>query len=74
MEVLILYTYITCVHIQILLLKGIHRYENKDSWRKFNDTLIPNKESFYSDLELKNTFDFDYKHETKFGMVLKGKI
>ena len=34
----------------LLLRKGVYRYEYMDSWKKFNETLPPNKETFYSEL------------------------
>ena len=35
-----------------LLRKGIYPYEYMDSWEKFNETSLPDKESFYSNLNL----------------------
>ena len=34
----------------LLLRKGIYPYEYMDSWDKFNETSLPNKEDFYSKL------------------------
>ena len=33
-----------------------------DSWEKFNETSLPDKESFYSNLNMKNITDIDYRH------------
>ena len=36
----------------MLLRKGVYPYEYMDGWDKFNETSIPNKESFYSNLAM----------------------
>ena len=33
-----------------------------DSWEKFNETLLPSKEDFYSNLNMENIDDIDYRH------------
>ena len=33
-----------------------------DNWEKFNETLLPSKESFYSNLNMENIDDIDYRH------------
>ena len=33
-----------------------------DSWEKFNMTLLPSKEGFYSHLNIENIDDIDYRH------------
>ena len=33
----------------LLLRKGIYPYEYMDSWKKFNETELPPKKSFYND-------------------------
>ena len=33
-----------------------------DNWEKFDETSLPNKESFYSSLNMKNINDIDYRH------------
>ena len=38
----------------MLLRKGVYPYEYIDEWDKFNEKIIPSKESFYSDLTLEN--------------------
>ena len=36
----------------MLLRKGVYPYEYIDEWDKFNEKIIPVKESFYSNLTL----------------------
>ena len=33
-----------------------------DSWKKFNETSLPSKEDFYSNLNMENIDDIDYRH------------
>ena len=46
----------------MLLRKGVYPYEYVDGWDKFNETSIPNKESFYSYLTMENITETDYIH------------
>ena len=46
----------------LLLRKGVYPYEYIDNWERFNETLLPNKESFYSNLNMENIDDIDYRH------------
>ena len=46
----------------LLLRKGVYPYEYMDNWEIFNETLLPNKESFYSNLNMENIDDIDYRH------------
>ena len=46
----------------MLLRKGVYPYEYKDGWDKFNEKIIPSKESFYSNLTLENISEVDYMH------------
>ena len=45
----------------LLLRKGIYPYEYMDNWERFNETSLPSKESFYSNLNMKNIDDIDYR-------------
>ena len=36
-----------------------------DSWERFNETSLPDKEAFYSELNLENITDEDYVHAQK---------
>ena len=42
--------------------KGVYPYEYMDGWDKFNEKIIPSKESFYSNLTLENITEVDYIH------------
>ena len=55
----------------LLLEKGIYPYEDMDNWRKFDETTLPPKETFYSNLDLENISDKDYAHAQKNGKYLK---
>ena len=46
----------------MLLRKGVYPYEYMDGWDKFNETLIPSKESFYSNLTMENISETAYRH------------
>ena len=46
----------------MLLRKGIYSYEYMDSWEKFNETSLPSKKDFYSNLNMENIDDIDYRH------------
>ena len=36
----------------LLLRKGVYPYEYMDNWKRLNETSLPNKESFYSNLKI----------------------
>ena len=38
----------------MLLRKDVYPYEYMDGWDKFNEKIIPSKDSFYSNLTLEN--------------------
>ena len=49
----------------LLLKKGAYLYEYMDSWERFNETSLPPKKSFYSELNLEDISDKDYLHAQK---------
>ena len=36
-----------------------------DSWERFDETLVPHKEAFYSSLNMEDITDVDYRHAKK---------
>ena len=46
----------------LLLRKGVYPYEYMDDWEKFNKTSLPEKEDFYSHLNMEDITDADYVH------------
>ena len=48
--------------ITLFLQKGFYTYEYMDDWEKFNETLLPEKEDFYSHLNMEDITDADYVH------------
>ena len=46
----------------LLLRKGVDPYEYMDNWERFDETSLSNKESFYSNLNMENIEDIDYRH------------
>ena len=45
-----------------LLRKGIYPYEYVDNWERFNETSLPSKEDFYSNQNMEDINDIDYRH------------
>ena len=46
----------------LLLKKGEYPYECMDSWERLNETSLPDKEAFYSNLNMEDITDVDYNH------------
>ena len=46
----------------MLYSKCIYPCEYMDCWERFDETPLPDKESFYSNLNLENITDVDYRH------------
>ena len=45
-----------------MLWKGVYPYEYIDDLEKLNETTLPEKEAFYSHLNMGNVTDGDYAH------------
>ena len=45
-----------------MLSKGAYFYQYMDDWKKFSETSLPEKEDFYSHLNIEGITDADYKH------------
>ena len=46
----------------LLLRKGVYPYEYMDSWQRLDETSLPDKEAFYSNLNMEDITDVDYRH------------
>ena len=57
----------------LLLRKGVYPYHYIDNWERFNETSLPNKESFYSNLNMENIEDIDYRHGNNVFKIFKLK-
>ena len=57
----------------LLLRKGVYPYEYMDNWERFDETSLPDKKSFCSELNLEGIIDKDYTHAQKVFEVLKFK-
>ena len=47
----------------LLLRKGVYPYEYMDSWERFNGTSLPSKKEFYSNLNMEDIDEIDYRHD-----------
>ena len=55
----------------LLLRKGVYPYEYMDSWERFNETSLPSKEDFYSNLNMENIDDIDYRQGNNVFKIFK---
>ena len=55
----------------LLLRKGVYPYEYMDSWQRFNETSLPSKEDLYSNLNMENIDDIDYRHGNNVFKIFK---
>ena len=46
----------------LLLRKGVCPYEYMANWERFNEMSLPSKEFFYSNLNMENIDNIDYRH------------
>ena len=46
----------------LLLRKGIYPYDYMNSWKRFDETSLPDKEAFYSRLNTEGVTSVDYRH------------
>ena len=49
----------------LLLRKGGYTYEYIHSWKRFDEIFLPDKEDFYSNLNMEDITDVDYSHAKK---------
>ena len=55
----------------LLLRKGVYPYEYMDNRKRFNKMSLPNKELFYSNLNMGNIEDIDYRHGNNVFKIFK---
>ena len=58
---------------KLLLRKFIYPYEYMDSWKRFKEESLPDKEPFYSELNKEHITDEDYAHAQKVWDMFKIK-
>ena len=56
-----------------LLRKGVYPYEYMDSWERFDETSLPDKEAFYSNLNMEDITDVEYRHAKRVFKSLNNK-
>ena len=49
----------------LMLRKDVYPCKYMDSWKRFNETTLPEREEFYSNLNMEDITDADYKHGKK---------
>ena len=57
----------------LMLRKGVYPYEYMDDWEKFNETTLPKKEGFYSNLNMEDITDENYMHRRRVCKVFEIK-
>ena len=57
----------------LLLRKDVYPYEYMDNWGRFDETSLPSKESFCSNLNVENIDDIDYRHANNVFKIFKLK-
>ena len=55
------------------LKKGAYPCECMDSWERFDETSLPDKQAFYSSLNMENITDVDYRHAKRVFRSLNNK-
>ena len=57
----------------LLLRKGVYPYEYMDSWETFDETSLPDKDTFYSSLNMENVTEVDRRHPERVFKSLNNK-
>ena len=57
----------------MLLRKGSYPYEYMDTWERFDETSLPDKEAFHSSLNMKDIADVDHRHAKRVFKKLNNK-
>ena len=54
-----------------MLRKGVYPYEYADTWERFSEVSLSSKEDFYSNLNMEDISDIDYRHANTVFKVFK---
>ena len=54
-----------------MLTKGVYPYEYADTWERFSEISLPSKEDFYSNLNMEDISDIDYRNANNVFKVFK---
>ena len=54
--------FLTMITRSLLLQKVVYLYEDMNDWEKLNETSLPEKEDFYSHLNMEDITNADYAH------------
>ena len=57
----------------LLLRKGVYPYEYMDSWERFNETSLPEKEAFYRSVNMEDITEVDHRHAKRVFKRLNNK-
>ena len=57
----------------LLLRKGVYPYEYMDSWERFDETSLPDKEAFHSSLNMEDIKDVDHRYPKRVFKNLNNK-
>ena len=57
----------------LLLREGVYPYEYMDSWERLDETSLPDKEAFYSSLNMEDIRDADHRHAKRVFKNLNNK-
>ena len=57
-----------------MLQKVVYPYEYMDSGQNFTETPLPDKKEFYSNLNIENITNANYKHAKKLREILNWKV
>ena len=55
----------------LFLRKGVYPHEYSDAWERFSEISLPGKEDFYSNLNMEDICDIDYRHANSVFKVFK---
>ena len=57
----------------LLLREGVYPYEYMDSWERLDETSLPNKEAFFSSINMKDMTEADHRHAKRAFKKLNNK-